>query len=113
MLVNAVAGEGVGERWDGVTWPAPRQLASFETFPVMPETHAVYAFTWWSLAAFGIAAASRLLRAPKALPAAAATAAAAAAAATTAAATTASQSLPEPQEPPSVVLAGSTTHRCF
>ena len=61
MLVNAVAGEGVGERWDGVTWPAPRQLTSFETFPVMPETHAVYAATWGSLSLFGLVAATHLL----------------------------------------------------
>lgn len=94
MLVNAVAGEGVGERWDGVTWPAPRQLASFETFPVMPETHAVYATTWGSLSLFGLVAATHLLA--KKAPTAAARAAAARASKAKATTTPASEPTPTP-----------------
>lgn len=67
------------------TWPMARGPKAFEAFPVMPETHAVYAATWLSLSAFGLAASTRLLRAPSAPPATKAAAAAVAAAAATAA----------------------------
>jgi len=37
-------------------WPASRTLEEFEQFHVMPETHFVYAVTWYSLAIFGTVA---------------------------------------------------------
>mmetsp|Transcript_33946 Transcript_33946/g.44789 ORF Transcript_33946/g.44789 Transcript_33946/m.44789 type:complete len:330 (-) Transcript_33946:668-1657(-) len=37
-------------------WPYSKQLHEFEVFHVMPETHAVYAITWYSLACFGTVA---------------------------------------------------------
>ena len=51
--------QGNSTKW---SWPAAKDLASFEAFPVMPETHAVYATTWYSLSTFGLLAAMRLLR---------------------------------------------------
>ena len=72
------AGEGEA------TWPMARGPKAFEAFPVMPETHAVYAATWLSLSAFGLAASTRLLRSPSAPPATKAAAAAVAVAAATA-----------------------------
>lgn len=59
----------VTDSWDGRTFPAPKPLTSFEGFPVMPPTHAVYATTWFSLSLFGLVAAQRLLfRKPARLP---------------------------------------------
>lgn len=78
------------------TWPMARGPKAFEAFPVMPETHAVYAATWLSLSAFGLAASTRLLRAPAAPPATKAAAAAVAAAAATAASSP-SKAAPAPQ----------------
>mmetsp|Transcript_11315 Transcript_11315/g.26589 ORF Transcript_11315/g.26589 Transcript_11315/m.26589 type:complete len:220 (+) Transcript_11315:668-1327(+) len=65
------------------SWPMARGAKCFESFNVMPETHAVYAATWWSLSAFGLGAAVKLLRkpAPPAAKVAAAVTAATAAAA--------------------------------
>ena len=62
-IVNCVNADesSAGERWDRQTWPAPKHLSSFESFPVMPETHAVYAATWGSLSLFGLVAATQLL----------------------------------------------------
>ena len=81
---SQAAAAGTTAAGDEATWPMARGPKAFEAFPVMPETHAVYAATWLSLSAFGLAASTRLLRTPSAPPATKAAAAAVAAAAATA-----------------------------
>ena len=36
-IVNCVAGDDANNSWDGRSWPAPKHLSSFDSFPVMPE----------------------------------------------------------------------------
>lgn len=65
ILIEAIDRTSSERKRSNGTWPKPHNSTEgLVVFPVMPETHAVYALTWCSLSLFGLIASRRILFKP-------------------------------------------------